>query len=73
MNRLRTLARLSLALGAGSVLAMIAAFLALTDIGHGEPDLALEWTVLRAAAIVIAAFHALALITLLGCARRTRT
>jgi len=70
VNRVRTLARLSLALGVGSTLALVAAFLALTDIGHGEPDLALEWTVLRAAAIVIVAFHVAALVTLVGCARR---
>lgn len=40
-----------------SVLAMIACCLALTDIGHGESDFSLEWSVLRAAFLVIVLFH----------------
>jgi hypothetical protein len=37
--------------------------LALTDIAHGEADLALEWNVLRAAALVILVFATFSLVT----------
>lgn len=59
--RLRTASRLTLVFGAFSVVAMVAASLALQDIYHGEPDLTLEWRILRVASLVILAFHGLAL------------
>jgi hypothetical protein len=58
--RLRTASRVTLVLGAFSVVAMLAASVALQDIYHGEPDLTLEWRVLRVASLVIVAFHVLA-------------
>jgi hypothetical protein len=56
--------QLSLVLGGISVLAVVVSYLALTDIGHGESDLSLEWGVLRAAFLVIVLFQASALVTL---------
>jgi hypothetical protein len=38
--------------------------LALVDISSGEPDLVLEWRVVRAALVVLAAFHVCALVAL---------
>ena len=53
----RMVIRLAAALGLLSTLGLVAAALALTDIAHGEPDLTLEWTVLRVAALLVVAFH----------------
>jgi hypothetical protein len=53
-----------LVLGGISILAVVVSFLALTDIGHGESDLSLEWGVLRAAFLVIVLFQVSALVTL---------
>ena len=64
MTPLRRAVQLSLFLGGFSLLAVVASFLALTDIGHGESDLSLEWGVLRAAFFVIVLFQISALITL---------
>lgn len=64
MSRLQRAVQLCLFLGGFSILAMIVSFLALTDIGHGESDLSLEWSVLRAAFVVIVLFQVSALVTL---------
>jgi hypothetical protein len=56
MDRPRRLARLATGLGIASIVALGFSHLALTDIGHGEGDLTLEWTVLRIAALVFIAF-----------------
>ena len=64
MTRLRRAVQLSLFLGGFSILAVVMSSLALTDIGHGEPDLSLEWAVLRAAFLVIVLFQVSALVTL---------
>jgi len=64
MTPLRRAVQLSLFLGGFSILAVVASFLALTDIGHGESDLSLEWGVLRAAFFLIVLFQVSALITL---------
>lgn len=56
--------RMTMTLGVLSILAGIFAHLALTDIYHGEGDLTLEWNVLRACALIIVMFIALALATL---------
>jgi hypothetical protein len=58
---LRTASRVTLVLGTFSVVAMVAASLALQDIYHGEPDLTLEWRILPVATLVILGFHGLAL------------
>jgi Na+-transporting methylmalonyl-CoA/oxaloacetate decarboxylase beta subunit len=57
MSGVRSGIRIAQGLGVLSLLAIVAAFLALTDIGHGEPDLTLEWNVLRVAALTVIAFH----------------
>ncbi|HXV60217.1 MAG TPA: hypothetical protein VEK15_05950 [Vicinamibacteria bacterium] len=57
MHDLRRSAMVSLALGVTSLLAMGAGHLALTDIGHGEGDLRLEWSILRGVFLVLLAFH----------------
>lgn len=69
MTRVQPAIRLATALGVLSIVALLAAFLALTDIGHGEPDLTLEWNVLRVAALTVVAFHVAALRALRGAAR----
>ena len=46
--------------------------LALTDIYHGEGDLAQEWRVLQLAAVLIAAFIAMTVATLLRVLRTVR-
>ena len=59
---LRTACRVSLWLGVLSVLAILAAHLALLDIYHGEADVSLEWNVLRVSFLIIITFHVFALI-----------
>ncbi len=53
-----------MALAVVSLIAGIFAHLALTDIYHGEPDLSLEWNVLRVCALIFLCFIGFALITL---------
>jgi uncharacterized membrane protein len=48
-------------LGLLSLVAIVLALLALTDISHGEADLTLEWNMLRLSFVVIIAFHVVAL------------
>jgi hypothetical protein len=64
MRPLRRAVLLTLFLGGLAMLAVVASFLALADIGHGESDLTLEWSVLRAAFLVIVLFQISALVTL---------
>ncbi|MCA9742775.1 MAG: hypothetical protein H6695_08150 [Deferribacteres bacterium] len=64
MQALRRLIYMSMALGMLALLAMLLGALALIDVEHGESNLALEWGVVRAAALLILKFIALALITL---------
>ena len=59
---LRTACRVSLWLGLVSVLAILTALLALTDIYHRETDVSLEWNVLRVSFLIIITFHVFALI-----------
>ena len=59
---LRTACRVSLWLGLVSVLAILTALLALTDIYHRETDVSLEWNVVRVSFLIIIAFHVFALI-----------
>ena len=60
----RTACRLAYRLGWLSIIAILAAGMALQDIYHGEADLTLEWSVLRISFLIIIAFHALALLAL---------
>lgn len=64
MTGLRRAVQLSLVFGGLSILAVVVSHLALTDIGHGEADLSLEWGVLRAAFLVMVLFQVSALVTL---------
>jgi hypothetical protein len=57
-------------LGVASALAVLLALLALTDIGHDEADVTLEWNVLRVAFLVIIAFHVVGLAALRGARRQ---
>ena len=58
---LRTISSVSLWLGVLSLAAVVLANLALIDIYHGEPDVTLEWNIVRTAFMVILPFHAVAL------------
>ena len=71
-NQLQRIAVIAVALGTLSVLAILASYLALTDIWHGEADLRLEWRVLRIGLAVIVAFHVAALLALVRVLRLAR-
>jgi hypothetical protein len=58
---LRTACRMSLWLGVVSVLAIVTAHLALTDIYHREADVSPEWNVVRVSFLIIFTFHVFAL------------
>jgi len=64
MSNLKTQIKLTLALGAISLLAGLATHLALTDIYHGEADVTLEWNIVRVSALVLTAFIGMTLFTL---------
>ncbi len=64
MRDLKTQIRVTTGLGALSLLACLAAHLALTDIYHGEADVTLEWSIVRACALVLLAFVGMTLFTL---------
>jgi hypothetical protein len=62
--RTRTARHVALWLGGFSSLGLIASILALQDIFHGEPDLSLEWSVLRVAFLLSIAFHFASMVAL---------
>lgn len=64
MRNLKTQIRVTMVLGALSLLAGLATHLALTDIYHGEVDVTLEWSIFRLGAAVFVAFIVVALFTL---------
>lgn len=64
MNLTRRLTAITFGLGILSSLALALSHLALTDIGHGEGDLSLEWSALRVSALVLAAFVVSTFVTL---------
>ncbi|HSL81503.1 MAG TPA: hypothetical protein VLF66_01925 [Thermoanaerobaculia bacterium] len=70
MSDLRRQIRITMGLGALAVLAGVVAHLALTDIYHGEGDLALEWRALQACSVTVAGFVGAALLTLGRALRR---
>jgi hypothetical protein len=59
----KTLLILDRLLGYISLAALILSHLALTDIAHGEPDVRLEWAILRLTAGLLLIFIILTLIT----------
>ncbi len=69
---LRGQIRATMALGIASLVGLGLTHLALVDIYHGEPDLSMEWTVLRLSALVFLAFIVLGLITLRQVAQRVQ-
>ena len=69
MNLTRRLTAITFGLGILSCLALVLSHLALTDIEHGEGDLSLEWSVLRASALILAAFILSTFVTLRALAR----
>jgi hypothetical protein len=64
MSNLKTQIRVTIVLGALSLLAVVIAHLALTDIYHGEVDVTLEWSIVRICALVLLVFIGMALFTL---------
>ncbi|HNK63243.1 MAG TPA: hypothetical protein PLE14_04290 [Anaerolineales bacterium] len=56
MSNLKTQVAITMSLGILSLIAGLLAHLALTDIFHAEPDVSLEWNVVRLCAAIIAAF-----------------
>ncbi|MBI4558371.1 MAG: hypothetical protein HY706_12390 [Candidatus Hydrogenedentes bacterium] len=64
MKNLRMQIKLTMALGALSLLAGLMAHLALTDIYHGEADVTLEWNIVRVCALVLLFFIGMTLFTL---------
>ena len=64
MSQFKNQIRATMALGILSILAGVLGHLALTDIYHGEGDLALEWSILQAGALIIFAFVVSSLLVL---------
>jgi hypothetical protein len=64
MKSLKTQIRLTMVLGAFSLLAGLATHLALTDIYHRESDVTLEWRIVQTSALVFLVFIGFALFTL---------
>jgi uncharacterized membrane protein len=70
---LRRSATISFALGVLSVIGLVLSLLALTDIAHGEPDVTLEWWVVRVAYLLVVLFQVTALVTLRQILRQPHT
>ncbi len=64
MTDLKNLIKVTLALGVLSLFALLFSHLALTDIAHGEANVALEWSILRVCALVLLLFIGSTLFTL---------
>ena len=64
MPKLKTQVAVTMALGALSLVAGLLSHLALTDIYHGEAEVTLEWSIVRACAAVLFVFIAMAMLTL---------
>ena len=64
MKDIKRSARMALGLGVLSLFALGASVFALNDIARGEPDLTIEWAVLRVAALIILMFIALSFVIL---------
>jgi hypothetical protein len=63
----------AIALGFIAIAFTVFAFLALLDIGQGEPDLGLEWAVVRAAIAIVVISQVLSLATISRLLRRGRS
>lgn len=61
----------AIGLGIVSAITMALAFLALTDIYHGEADVTIEWQAVRVAFLASAAFHVVAMVAALKGVRST--
>lgn len=70
MPSLRNSVRLTLAMAFVSLASLVFMHLALTDIYHGEADTTLEWRVVQVCALVMIAFIASAVVTLMRVLRQ---
>jgi len=61
MRNLKTQIRLTMLLGALSLLAGLATHLAMTDIYHGEANVTLQWSIVRVCALIVLSFICMAL------------
>ena len=73
MTDLRRSAAVSFALGIVSAIGLLVSLLALTDIAHGEPDVTLEWWVVRGAYLLVVLFQVTSLVTLRQILKQPRT
>jgi len=64
MNKMKKYAVITLILSGLSILALVFSHLALTDIYRGGEDLALEWSLLRIAAIIFIVFITSTILTM---------
>lgn len=65
MDQAKKLTRMTVAVGIMTAIGMVLSFLALTDINHNnEPDLSLEWSIVRATFFLMVLFIGLALATI---------
>ena len=64
MNHLKTQIKVTMGLGLLSLVAGLAAHLALTDIYHHEADVTLEWNIVRVSALILLTFIGATLFTL---------
>lgn len=64
MNKMKKYVVITLILSGLSILALVFSHLALTDIYHGGEDLALEWSLLRIAAVIFVVFITSTILTL---------
>ena len=63
MPNLKKHIRMAMALGVLSLVAVVLSHLALTDIAHGESDVAWEWRILRVSALVLLMFIGMSVVT----------
>lgn len=72
MKALKRSALFTLGLGILSLVAILFSHLALTDVWHGETEVALEWQMVRVGFLLILLFHVSSFVTLFQVLRTTR-
>lgn len=65
MEKTKILVRMSVTLGIITLGSLILSSLALTDIYHNEPNLILEWNLVRAGLLITLMFVALSMVTMI--------
>lgn len=58
------LVRVTVAFGCLSLIAVVASYFSLTDIGRGDPEVAFEWNVLELSAFIVSCFLFASILTL---------